>query len=104
MIDKKSRIHDQKSGAAITVRVNPRAGKNKIIGILEDGTVKISLAAAPIDGEANGELISFLAEVLEIRQNQLEIVSGKTGRNKLIAIIGLDSQTVEERILANQKK
>ena len=41
MTDRKFHIHDPKAGAAITVRVTPRAGRTAISGILEDGTVKI---------------------------------------------------------------
>ena len=100
MSERKFNLHDQKSGSAITVRVTPRAGRSAISGILEDGTVKVRLAAAPVDGSANSELIRFLSEILGISENQIEIVSGKTGRNKLIAILGLDSQIVQERILS----
>lgn len=104
MSDRKFQMHDQKTGAAITIRVTPRAGRTAISGILEDGTVKVRLAAAPVDGSANEELVKFLAEILEVSEEQIEIVSGKTGRNKLVAIVGVDTQIVQARILAKAGK
>jgi uncharacterized protein len=101
MTDRKFHIHDPKAGAAITVRVTPRAGRTAISGILEDGTVKIRLAAAPVGGSANDALIKYLADVLQVSENQIEIISGHTGRNKLIGIIGVDAQTVQKRIMDN---
>ena len=75
-----------------------------ISGIMEDGTIKIRLAAAPVDGSANQELLRYLAEILEIRENQLEIISGMTGRDKLITVLGLPSTEVEERIRRHVKE
>lgn len=100
MSERKFRIHDQQSGAAIQVRVTPRAGRTMISAILADGTIKIRLASAPVDGRANDELVRYIAEILDVAESQIEIVSGKTGRDKLVAIIGLDSQAVQERIAA----
>ena len=79
-------LHDGKAGAAIAVRVTPRASRNKIVEVLPDGTIKIHIAAPPVDGEANAELIDFLAGVLNIPKSRLEIVAGETGRDKLIVI------------------
>ena len=99
MTDRKFHIHDPKAGAAITVRVTPRAGRTAISGIMEDGTVKIRLAAAPVGGSANDALIKYLADILQVSENQIEIISGHTGRNKLVGIIGVDAQTVQKRIM-----
>jgi hypothetical protein len=94
------RLHDGKAGAALTVRVTPRSGRNAIAGILEDGTVKIQLTAAPVDGEANQKLIAFLARTLDVPRSSIEIVAGATGRDKLISVVGIDAATLHERILA----
>jgi uncharacterized protein (TIGR00251 family) len=69
-----------KAGAALAVRVTPRASKNRIVEVLGDGTVKIQLTAPPVDGEANAKLIAFLAAVLDISKSRIEIVAGATGR------------------------
>lgn len=101
MSDRKHRLHDGKTGSALAVRVTPRAGRNRIAEVLSDGTVKIQLTAAPVDGEANEKLITFLAKILKVAKSNVEIVAGETGRNKLVSIVGVDAATLHERILAN---
>jgi uncharacterized protein len=93
-------LHDGRTGAALTVRVAPRSSRNSIAGILEDGTVKIRLTAAPVHGEANKRLIEYLAKVVGVSRSSIEIVAGVTGRDKLISILGIDATTLHDRILA----
>lgn len=92
-------MHNGQTGAAITVRVTTRASKNQIQEILEDGTVKVRITSAPVEGQANETLLRYLAEILDVKLDQLEIVAGQTGRDKLITVLGVDSETVQERIL-----
>ncbi|HVN17080.1 MAG TPA: DUF167 domain-containing protein [Anaerolineales bacterium] len=93
-------LHDGKMGSALAVRVTPRSSRNKIAEVLSDGTVKVYIAAPPVDDEANVELIKFLADVLGVPRTRLEIVAGMTGRDKLISVLDMDAETVNKRILA----
>lgn len=99
MASRQFRMHGGKKGAALAIRVTPRASKNEITGILDDGTIKIRLTAPPVEGKANAELIRFLAEVLDIAPSKLEIVAGETGRDKLVSVLDLDAEMVHNRIL-----
>ncbi len=92
-------LHSGKGGAAITVRVTPRSSRNEVSEILADGTVKIRLTAAPVDGKANENLVEYLAKVLDISKSSIEIVAGMTGREKLVTILGLNPEDVQTRIL-----
>lgn len=92
-------LHDGKLGAAVAVRITPRMAKNEIYDILEDGTIKIRLTAPPVDGKANQALIEFLAKILSVPPSSMEIIAGQTGRDKLITIMGLNSDQVQQRIL-----
>lgn len=92
-------FHDGKSGAALAVRVTTRAPHNELVGIQKDGTIKIRLAAAPVEGKANLELISFLAQLLGISSGKIDLVGGQTGRNKLLTITGYTSAEIQKRIL-----
>jgi len=83
----------------LAVRVTPRASKNKIIDVLSDGTVKVHLAAPPVEGKANLALIKFLAKVLDVRLDQLEVVAGVGGRDKLISVIDMDADMLHRKIV-----
>jgi len=100
----KHQLHAAGSGAAITVRITPRASRNEITEILEDGTIKIRLTAPPVEGQANSALIRFLADLLDIAPSKIEIIAGQSSRDKLITILGLSADTVQARILAARKK
>jgi uncharacterized protein (TIGR00251 family) len=91
------KITRAEGGAAFPVRVVPRASKNEISG-RHGGAVKIRLTAPPVEGAANVALIEFLAEVLDVRKNQIEILSGHTSRDKIVCVVGLTPRQVEERL------
>jgi len=95
------KLHDGKTGAAITVRVTPRMAKNEITEILNDGTVKIRLTAPPVEGKANQGLIEFLAAVLEVKPARIEIISGLTGRDKIVTVLDLSPEELQARILSH---
>ena len=101
MTQRNYNLHDGKKGAALAVRVTPRASKNEIVGALSDGTIKIRITAAANEGQANEELIKFLSDVLGVPKSRIEIVAGETGRDKLISVLDLDAETVHKRIVEN---
>ncbi len=92
------RITEAKSGAAFTVRVVTRARRREIVGINDDGSLRIRLTSAPIEGKANEELVEFLAEKLGVAKSRIEIVAGHTGREKLISVDGLSPDVVNARL------
>jgi uncharacterized protein len=94
-------LHDGKKGAALAIRVTPRASHNEIVEILSDGTVRIRLTAPPVEGKANEALVEFLSKILDIAPSRIEIVAGMTGRDKLVSILDLDAESVHARILQN---
>jgi uncharacterized protein YggU (UPF0235/DUF167 family) len=100
MTDREYRLHNGQKGAALGVRVTPRASSNQIAEILHDGTVRIRLSASPGDG-LNDALKSYLADILNVSVSTIDIVAGQTGRDKLISVINLDSETVHKKILEN---
>ena len=99
MTPRKSHPHDGLKRSVLTVRLTPRAKKNEIVEILNDGTVKIHVTAPPVNGQANEVLLKFLGHVLGVARSQLEIVAGATGRNKMISVIDMDSGTVHKKII-----
>ncbi|HMT07444.1 MAG TPA: DUF167 domain-containing protein [Pyrinomonadaceae bacterium] len=69
----------------ITVRVVPRASKSEVVGEI-DGVLKVRIAAPPVDGAANAELVKLLAKHFSVSKSSVEIVSGATSKTKIIRI------------------
>ena len=68
-----------------TVKVIPKSSQTEIIEARDD-FLKIKLKAVPEKGKANAELIKFLAKHFKTAKSNINIIKGKTGRNKLIEI------------------
>jgi len=101
MSDRKFNLHSGQKGSALAVRVTPRASRNEIVEMLDDGTIKVRLAAQPVDDEANTALLEFLADILGVPKSRLDIVAGETGRDKLISVLDMDVETAHQRIVAH---
>jgi uncharacterized protein (TIGR00251 family) len=96
-------VQDTKAGAILSVHVQPKASTTECVGIHGDA-LKIRVAAPPIDGAANDELIRFLAYRLSMPSSSLQIHSGAGGRHKRVLIKGMTAQFVLARLsLGNQK-
>ena len=81
------------AAVSIGVYVQPRASKTELAG-LHDGLLRIRLAAPPVDGAANAALAVFIADKLGIAKARVQIVSGLTGRRKVVRIEGVTAQAV----------
>ena len=92
------KITEVEGGVVFAVRVVPRASRNEIVGVQGDA-LKVRVTAPPVEGRANDALIAFLAQRLGVRKRQVEIVAGTTSRRKMIRVIDLSGQEVEERLL-----
>jgi uncharacterized protein len=79
MADRKFNMHDGKKGSALAVRITPRASRNEIVEVQDDGTVKVRLAASPTDDEVNTALLDYLSEILGVSRTKLDIVAGAQG-------------------------
>ena len=77
----------------------PRAGRSGFAG-LREGALLVKLAAAPVDGAANDELIALLAKTLKIPKRDISLVSGERSRTKRIRIDGMDRDEAIARLAA----
>ncbi len=82
-----------------TVRAQPRATKSAVVGEVE-GALKIKLAAPPVDGAANEELLRFLAPLFGLPRRNLSILSGTIAKTKIIRIHGLTGKQFEAILTA----
>ena len=69
----------------LTVQVLPNAKNTEVVGLL-DGALKIRLKAQPIEGQANEELIRFIATQIKVPKKQISVVRGITSRLKVVEI------------------
>jgi uncharacterized protein (TIGR00251 family) len=81
--------------------VIPRAGRSGFGG-LRDGALLMKLAAAPVDGAANDELIALLARALRIPKRDITIVSGERSRSKRVRIAGIDRELALSKLIADR--
>jgi uncharacterized protein (TIGR00251 family) len=79
---------DEAGGCVLELVVQPRASRTRAVGE-HGGRLKVQLAAPPVDGEANAELIAFLADALGVRCADVAIVRGETGRRKSVRVDGI---------------
>ena len=88
----------KRDGAIIfNVRVVPNSSKSEIIGEF-DGSLKIKIAAPPVDGAANAELIKVLAKKLGVAKSAIEIIGGQSSKNKQMKIHNIEPGVLSELV------
>jgi len=85
-----SAIESLPEGCRIHLHVAPRASRTKVGG-LHDGRIKLAVAAPPVEGRANEEIVKFLARALRVGKSSVRIVSGETGKRKVVEIDGVSA-------------
>jgi uncharacterized protein len=86
-------LHERDGAVVLSVRVQPRASRDAVLGV-HDGALKVALTAPPVEGEANASLIALLAKQLGVPKRDVTIVQGATGRQKVVAIRGLEMSAI----------
>ncbi len=84
-------------GVVISIRAVPRAGRSGIAGV-RAGALLVKLAAAPVDGAANDELIAVLSRALDLPKRQLSVISGERARDKRVLVEGASLASIEARL------
>jgi len=77
-----------KDRTRIQVHVQPNARRNEILGFRE-GLLWLRIAASPVEGKANRELVDYLSEILGVSKSSVEVERGTTGRHKTVAVEGI---------------
>jgi len=80
-------LREEAGGLVLELLVQPRASRTRVVGE-HDGRLKVQLAAPPVDGEANAALVRFLAGALGVRQGDVTVARGETGRRKTVRVAG----------------
>jgi len=85
-------------GISFSVRIQPRARRNEISGVVE-GFLKIRLTAPAVENRGNEALCEYLATLLKRPKSAVRILSGEHSRTKRVAIDGVTRQQVEALLL-----
>src|SRR6266511_5449156 len=81
--------YSDKDGMLIfKVRVVPRASRSEIVGE-HDGALRVRIAAPPVDGAANEELVRLLARAFKVSRSAVEISAGQTSKLKQVGVGGI---------------
>ena len=86
-LDSYQKTLQEKKELFLQIKVHAGAKKTEFKEILENGVIKINISAVPEKGKANLVLIKFLSQEFAVKKNQIEIVSGKSDKNKIVKII-----------------
>ena len=70
----------------LKIKVIPKSPRSEIAGTMDDGTLKVRIAAVPERGKANAELIAFLAKHYGVPRQNVEILSGETSPLKQVRV------------------
>jgi uncharacterized protein (TIGR00251 family) len=81
----------------IRVKVLPRSSRNQVIG-KEGDHFKVKLTSPPVEGKANKSLIELLAKRLGIAKKRIEIISGKSSKEKTILVHGLTLEEITQSL------
>lgn len=77
--------------------VQAKAKKNQFTGIY-DGRLKLAVAAPPVEGKANKEIVSFLASFFGLKKKQIKLVAGERSRRKTCILEDLEERVLQEKL------
>ena len=81
-------IQEVEGGVEIVIHAQPRASRSEVVGLHGDA-LKVRLAAPPVDGAANLELIRVMAKVLGVPKSSVEVTRGYSSKSKVVRVAGL---------------
>jgi uncharacterized protein (TIGR00251 family) len=76
---------DEDGALALSLHVQPGAVRTEVAGTHGDA-LKIRLAAPPVDGKANAELLRFLADAFGVPLRNVTLLRGESSRRKRVRI------------------
>ncbi|XP_076338240.1 UPF0235 protein C15orf40 homolog [Tachypleus tridentatus] len=97
-------LPDSTGKIIIKLHAKPGAKENMITSI-DENVVSVQVAAPPVDGEANNELVGFIAELLGVRKRNVVLEKGFKSREKTLSVTAdeLTISTVLEKLRSSLK-
>lgn len=82
----------------LAVKAVPRSRSTRAVGV-QDGALRVQIAAAPHKGQSNAALCGYLADAAGVRPSAVRVRRGSSGARKLIEVDG-DPGAIEERLVS----
>jgi uncharacterized protein len=86
-------VENGNGSVILTVRVQPRASKDEITGVM-GGALKVRLRAPAVEDRANEALCEYLEELLKTPKAAVRILSGHHSRSKRVEVRGVTEQEI----------
>jgi len=90
-------ITSHAEGCILSVRAQPGARRNAIVGVQADA-LKVAVTAPPDKGRANEALVEVLAEALGLKRSQIELISGQTSRQKKFLVRNMTADALQNHL------
>jgi uncharacterized protein len=94
-----SYIRPVAGGVEVWLAIRPRATRTRIVGSYGD-RLKVQVAAPPVDGKANEELCSFLADRFGLPKTRISVSVGEKSNHKVVRVQGIESEMAAQRLEA----
>jgi uncharacterized protein (TIGR00251 family) len=83
--------------ASLVIRLQPRAKRNAIVEE-RDGVLRVSVAAAPVDGRANAALCKLIAKRAGVARGRVSVVRGERSREKVVQVAGVELEELRRAL------
>ena len=84
----------------LSLRVQPGARRNALVARLAGGEWKVTVAAPPVEGQANDAVIELVSELLGLKRRQDTVARGTSSRSNVVEVQGISAADVEARLAA----
>jgi uncharacterized protein len=87
----------------VRLRVAPGASHSGVVGRFGEAW-KVRVSAPPEGGRANDAVVQLLAETLDVSSDDVKLVSGHGGRDKIVELAGIEPGQIEQRLSSAAKE
>lgn len=98
-----SPFHERPDGVLIDIVVHPRASTTEVAGI-HAGALRVRVAAPPVDGAANEAIVDLFRKRLNVRRDDVKIVSGTTARRKRVLVTGIEAASAHAALVGTSDR
>jgi uncharacterized protein (TIGR00251 family) len=75
----------RKGRLVLKVKAFPKSERNAVMGV-RNGELVVRVQAPALEGQANRELVKFLAKTLDVSRSDIDILSGEASRHKVLTL------------------